>query len=105
MSGRIFIAGPSTNPLMQVVYLLLGGLVLIGALLMGAVILAFVLGFALIFGIVIWVRVWWLRRKMMRAGGAQASPGNQSTHSESGRVIEVEYTVVDERNPGDDRRE
>jgi uncharacterized iron-regulated membrane protein len=105
MSGRIFITGPSTNPLMQVVYLLLGGLVLIGALLMGAVILAFVLGFALIFGIVIWVRVWWLRRKMLRARDAQAPPGSQSTHSESGRVIEVEYTVVDERNPGDDRRE
>ena len=93
-----------TNPLLQAVYLVVGALLLIGALVMGAVILAFVLGFALVFGIVFWIRLWWLRRKLMRGSGAAA---RRVDRAQEGDLIEVEYTVVEERDPRDarDRRD
>jgi hypothetical protein len=91
--------GMPQNPFLQVVYFLVGGLLVIGAVLMGAVILAFVLGLVLIFGIVFWIRLWWLRRKLRRAGfGEQPGPGAQT-----GKTIEVEYTVVEERESRDSK--
>jgi hypothetical protein len=94
MNGRYFTVGTSTNPVMQVLYLLVGGILLIGALLIGSVILAVVLGFALIFGVAIWLRIWWFRRKLGK------TPGRRGHRRDAdGEVIEVEYTVVDERKP------
>jgi len=89
----MFNAGASSNPLVQVVSFVFAGLALIGAVLIGSVILAFVLGFVVIFGIVFWLRIWWLRRKIL---GAQRDAFERHG-SEDGTVIEVEYSVVDER--------
>ena len=89
-----------TNPLLQAVYLVVGALLLIGALVMGAVILAFVLGFVLVFGVVFWIRLWWLRRKLMRGSGAA---NRRVDRAQEGDLIEVEYTVVEERDPRDAR--
>lgn len=89
-----------TNPLLQLVYLVAGGVLLIGAVLMGAVILAFVFGLALIFAIVFWARFWWLRQRHARGGRPPArSKAAESSPQHSGEFIEVEYTVVDERDP------
>lgn len=71
--------------------MLLFGIGLIVAVLMGAVILAFVVGFVIIAGIVLWIRVMWMTRKMRRRDPRSPSDG---------RVIEVEYTVVDESESG-----
>jgi hypothetical protein len=102
MNGRIFMLNGPTNPLLQLVYLVVGGIVLIGAVLMGAVILAFVFGFALIVGLFVWARLWWLRRTMARrAGSASSVPGGPA--GETGDFIEVEYTVVEERDPPENR--
>jgi Flp pilus assembly protein TadB len=92
MAPRSYTFNTPTNPLLQVVYFIVGSIVLIGAVLMGAVILAIALGVAIILGIVIYVRVWWLQRKLRRSRG---------TSAEDAEVLEVEYSVVDER---DDRR-
>jgi hypothetical protein len=103
MNGRIFMLKGPTNPLLQLVYFVVGGIVLIGAVLMGAVILAFVFGFALVAGLVIWIRLWFLRRAMAkRAGGASGAPGGRPP-GQTGDFIEVEYTVVDERDPPEKR--
>ena len=75
--------------------MLLFGIGLIVAVLMGAVILAFVVGFVIIAGIVLWIRVMWITRKMRRRGSRSPSDG---------RVIEVEYTVVDEHDRRDSAR-
>jgi len=95
MNERPSLFGPSSNPLVQVASLLLFGLVVIGAVVMGAVILALVLGLALIGAIAFSLRVWWLRRKFARAAAEQGyrDPGT------SGRLIEAEYTVVEQRDP------
>ena len=79
----------SENPILQLAGLILGALVAVGAVLVGAVVLSFIIGFAVLAGLVLFVRLWWLRRRMQRsAGGATGRPGE---------IVEVEYTVVKER--------
>lgn len=100
MPPRIYSIRPSTNPILQVLYFVLGGILLIGAVLIGAVILAVALGLALIAGLVIYARVWWIRRKLARSG----SPTGGRPSQRSGReTLEVEYTVVKERDERDRR--
>ena len=98
MPPRIYTFKPPPNPFLQVLYFLVGGVLLIGAFLLGTVILAFVFGFAIVLGLIIYVRVWWLKRKFARSGRNPAAEPSQSNESE---VIEVEYTVVDERDEQD----
>jgi hypothetical protein len=98
MPPRMYTFKPPTNPILQILYFLVGCVLLIGAFLLGTVILAFVFGFAIILGVIVYVRVWWLKRKFARSGrnpAAEQSPSNDS------EVIEVEYTVVDERDERD----
>lgn len=99
MPPRIYTISPPTNPVLQVLYFLVGGLLLIGAVLIGAVILAIALGLALIVGLVVYARVWWLKRKFARSGstGAGRRPGSGE------QTLEVEYTVIRERDDPDDR--
>ena len=82
--------GASGNPILQLAGLILGVLVAIGAVLVGAVILSFIIGFAVLAGLVAFVRLWWLRRRMQKApiGPTRKVPGE---------IVEVEYTIVKER--------
>lgn len=82
--------------MVQVLSLLVFGVALIGAVLMGAVILSFVFGLAVIAAIVFSVRLWWLRRKVQRQGG------RGSARDSGSRLIEAEYTIITEHDP--DRR-
>jgi small-conductance mechanosensitive channel len=99
MDPRTFMPNRPTNPLLQLVYLVAGGVLLIGAVLMGAVVLAFVFGLVLIFAVVFWLRLWWLRRRFVRGGGGTLGRQTAESSQRTGEVIEVEYTVVDERDP------
>lgn len=99
MPPRIYTISPPTNPVLQVLYFLVGGLLLIGAILIGAVILAVALGLALIVGLIVYARVWWLKRKLARAG----STGTRRRQGGGQETLEVEYTVVRERDEPDDR--
>lgn len=97
MRQRSFNLNPPTNPFLQAVYFIVGGIALIGAILMGAVILSVALGLAIVFGLVIFVRVWWLKRQFrrrMQQSGQQQETGNPNDPD----IIEVEYTVVEERD-------
>lgn len=98
MAPRNYILSPPTNPILQVLYFVVGGILVIGAVLMGAVILAFALGLAIVVGIVVYIRAWWLGRKIARTGSASVK---RSSRTPGTRVLEVEYTVVDE----DDKRD
>lgn len=95
MHGRRFTAGLPANPLLQAAYFIVGGIVLIVAIFMGAIVLSVVFGLAMIAGIAIWVRLWWLQHKMLKARAGHPGAG-ALRQGETGRVIEVEYTVVDE---------
>jgi hypothetical protein len=98
MPPRTYTIRPPANPILQVLYFVVGGILLIGAVILGAVVLAFVLGFAIVIGLVIYARVWWFSRKLARR---QASSGTGSSGSSGSDVLEVEYTVVSERDASD----
>jgi hypothetical protein len=91
MNARRYTLGASGNPIVQGLSLLLVGAAVIGAVLMGAILLAVVLALAVIAAVVIAARVWWLRRKLGRGGAGGSS---QSTRA---RLIDAEYTVLEER--------
>ena len=80
----------SENPLVQLAGLVLGVLFAVGAVLVGAVVLSFFIGFAVLAGLVVFIRLWWLRRRMERAAGP-------ASRNRPGEIVEVEYTVVKER--------
>ena len=91
MQGRLYTLGASGNLIVQIISLLVFGLALIAAVLMGVLVLVFGFGFAVVGAIVFSIRLWWLRRKIARSPNAARQPG--------GRYIEAEYTVVEERDP------
>ena len=97
--ARRYTFGASRNPIIQGLWLLVFGAALIVAVLMGAVILAVVLGLAVVASIVIAVRVWWLRRKLAKQGFGEQTPTDEAGK----RLIEAEYTVIDERSETDRR--
>jgi hypothetical protein len=88
-----------SHPLLQVVYVLLGGIVLIGALFMGAVLLTVALGLGLVIGVVALLRVWWLGRGRPRPARGRPAQGRPV----SGELLDAEYRVVAERDERDGR--
>ena len=97
MRPRVYNFSPPSNPILQVLYFLIGGILLIGAVIAGALVLAFAVGIAVIVGIFVYARVWWLSRKF---GSATAQPQRTTTTDDS-EILEVEYTVVEERDERD----
>jgi hypothetical protein len=90
-------AGMPANPFLQVVTLVLGVIVAVGAVFLGAILLSLFLGLAVMVGLVLYIRLWWLRRRAMGPAGRRGRPGE---------FVEVEYTVVDERSvSGDSTRD
>ena len=80
---------PAGNPLANVLVIIVGALAIAASIVLGF--LAFVVLASIIFvmAAVIGVRVWWLNRKLRKAGpGAGAEPPHP------GGVIEGEYHVV-----------
>jgi membrane protein implicated in regulation of membrane protease activity len=80
-----------SNPVLQVVAVFVAVLIAIAAVFVGAVVLSFFVGFAIIAWLILMMRVWWLRRKM-RSGKAQ------NPEAATGEIVGVEYTVVQERS-------
>ena len=81
------------NPLLQFVALVVAAVMAVGAVFLGAILLSLFLGLALIAGIVLYIRLWWLRRGLSKRTERQPT--------RSGEVVEVEYTVIEERSPSD----
>ena len=91
----------SRNPLLQLAGLVVGAVVTVGAILLGAVVLAFILGIAVIAGLIFYIRLWWLRRQLQRR---RSRPQGRGGGGPTGDIVEVEYTVVEERTVGDQDR-
>jgi len=84
------------NPVLQVVALVVAAIVGVGAVFLGAILLALFLGLAVIAGLVLYIRLWWLRRRMSQRG---PEPQRRA----QGDFVEVEYTVVEERDMPDEK--
>jgi hypothetical protein len=83
----------TTHPLAQIASLLLFVVFAVGAVLVGAVVFSLLLGVAAVGGLVLYARLWWLRRKGLR-GGAHSS---RDPARGEGQVIDVQYEVIRER--------
>lgn len=97
-----------TNPLWRALSMVLGAVLLVGALFFGAIVLAFVVGFLFIAGSIAAARIWWIRRKLEKAGsGAQfRTTANESRrNSTGGRVIEGEFADVSDEPPTGDEHQ
>ena len=91
MQKRIYINGASFGWPERILAVVFGMLFLVLGLAFGAVILSL----AAVAGLALMVRVWWLRRKLLR---------QQPKSPTDVRVIEGEYRVIEQdhiRHPGD----
>ncbi len=102
MNGRVFSFGSSGNPLAQILSILVFGILLAVALVMGAVVIAVLIGLAVIAGVVLSIRGWWLRRKFR--GRPPFDGGPQPPGPANARLIEGEYVVVNEADAEAARR-
>ena len=70
-----------------------------GAVTLGLVAFLVIAALAAVAGIVIWLRVWWLKRRLEKEG---FKPHEMQDPEPKGHVIDAEYTVVEEpRDPPD----
>jgi len=79
----------SRNPLVQIAAVVVAVLVTVGAVFLGAIILSFFVGLAILAWLGLTIRLWWLRQRMRR--------GETGRSAQGGEILEVEYTVVEER--------
>lgn len=97
----IYISPPPQNPLIRVVTAIVAVIMLVGAFMVGMAALLVVAGLGLIAGIVIWIRVAWIKRQLRKSGvDLGVTMKNQQT---SGHVIEAEYTVVSDQQDANDK--
>lgn len=106
MNGRPFSIGSSSNPLVQILSLVVFAIVAAGAVIMGAFVLLAFIGVAAVAVLVFSVRNWWLKRKLRNS----SSPFGDDTRSPKNvDYIEVEYKVIDSdakrRHSNEDPRE
>jgi len=102
MNPRQSVYGISGGPLAQALSVLVFGVLLVAAFVMGAVLLAVLAGLGLLAWLVFSVRLWWLRRKL---GPSARAAGGDEPAPPAGQLIEAEYTVLGERDPRRDPRD
>ncbi len=73
--------------------MIVAAFIAIGAIFLGAVVVFFLVGLALLVWLVFSVRLWWMRRQMQGRGARVRT----RTERERGDIVEVEYRVVEER--------
>ena len=85
------------NPLSRLLAAIVAALAVVGAFFFGIFVLAFAIGAGLVARLVIWTRMWWVRRQLARRGfdAAGAPHADQGTRQEGGDVIDGEYEVVE----------
>lgn len=78
------------SPLARILGFIVGVLVLTAAIIIGGLVLAAFIGLAVLGGIALSARLWWLRHKMRQAMGEGGPAGRAGD-----RVIETEYHVIE----------
>ena len=85
----------SRNPLVQIAAVVVTAFIAIGAVFLGAIVLSFFVGFAILAWTILAIRVWWLRRSVRREDSGRGG--------DRGEIVGVEYTVVEERSVDESR--
>ena len=85
---KYYISPPPMNPVSRLLTSLVAALSLIGFFFFGLIVVAILLAVLLGFGLLLWIRSWWLGRKLTANSAPLGTTGQQ------GQVIDAEYTVV-----------
>jgi len=91
-----YISPPPGNPLTRIIAAIIGVFVLAGAFIVGTAALLVIAGLAVITGLALWLRVAWIKHQLRKGGVDFSKPARPP--SESGEVIDAEYTVVSVQN-------
>ena len=96
---KYYLSHAPANPVARVFAAVAAVLTLAVAVFFGLVVFLAIVGILAVLGVATWLRVWWLRRQMGRAFGADPSrQSERQSERQSGQtVIEAEYTVVSKR--------
>lgn len=92
---------PPKGPLARIVASIIAIFVLVGAVMLGMVVFLVIAGLALVAGVIIWLRIAWIKRRL-REQGVDLSERTTSP-PDSGHVIDAEYTVVDPAGESSDK--
>lgn len=102
----IYLSGPPANPFSRLLAGLVGVLALVGAVFFGLFMFALAIGLGLVAWAALWLRMWWLRRRMPSTAGRSGEgpgPSSQRAGEDEGKVIDADYEVVsrdqDDREP------
>jgi len=93
---------PPQGPVARLVAGIIAIFVLVGAVMLGMVAFLIIAGLALVAGIVIWLRVAWIKRQLKKQGVDLHDDGIRDN---AGHIIDAEYTIVEdttERPEGQD---
>lgn len=100
-SGR----GPNGGPgvLARILLTVLAVIMLVSAAFLGALFFLAALGVFMVGSVVVAIRIWWIRRQLAKAMRRGEVPrADRPARSDGAEVIEGEYRVVEERQPGGD---
>ncbi len=89
-----YISPPPQGPLAKVLTAIVAALVLTGTFMIGVAALVVVAAVGLVAGLAIWIRITWIRRQLQKS--AVDLHVKTDVPSESGHIIDAEYTVVSE---------
>jgi predicted lipid-binding transport protein (Tim44 family) len=88
------------NPLSRLLAGVVALLAVVGAFFFGFFVLILALGLGALAWLILFVRMWWLRRQMAArspGGGPQASAGPGNAGNRRGDVIDADYEVLSRR--------
>jgi len=86
---------PPQGPLTRIIGGIVAIFVLVGTFMIGMIAFLVIAGLVLLAGIVIWLRVAWIKRRLKKTG---VNPHNEAEDEHrSGHVIDAEYTVVEDQ--------
>ena len=100
-----YISPPPQGPLTRIIAAIIAVFALVGAFMIGVAAFLVIGAIALVAGLAIWLRVAWIKRQLRKSGvdlGADGHSDRRST-SESGHVIDAEYTVVSDSKDQKDK--
>ena len=92
-----YVSGPPASPFARLLAGLVGVLALVGAVFFGLFLFAAALAVGLVAWAVIWLRLWWLRRRLQASGAPGESPfGRPAEPTQEGDrpAIDADYEVV-----------
>ncbi len=87
-----YISPPPSGPVARFLGAIVAVLAMAGAVMLGMVAFVVIAGLGLVLGLVVWLRLVWIRRRLHRQGHQRPAPRTQA--DPSSEVIEAEYTVV-----------